>query len=622
MIRWFNKFIINVLIFLFILLIISTSIFAKSKIILDEKKIKINNSKGYKYNVRKIIKIDDEMGKKYSSIIIHENEFYHITDFIAKIYDSKGKLVEKFKERDLKVYEISPGYYLYSKEKYKYINLTNSTLPYKIEIEYSISVASLFFLPNWNPQYSIPVEKSIFTVITPKNYKLKTNNTNLIPKVKISKTKKSKKYEWVLENIQKYENEYRTSPENNNKYLLMLQPEKFIYGKVKGIYDTWSDFGKFYYELAKNQYDLKAKDITDINIPENYSDIEKIKFIYSYIQENTRYVNIDFGIHGWKPHSAKSIFINKYGDCKDLATLFISLLKHEGIEAYPVLILTRDKGFVDPKFVMNSFNHLIAFIPLENDSLWIDCTSDYSTIYDLPRSDEGCNVVIIENEIGKMRMTPLSTAEDNTTIFSANGKLGYDRTLKLNGYIKGKNNYAQKLYGYYRSENDKKRKEILVNWLSDYSSNLVLTSCEFLNFDENEINPIIKFNCISSKYANKGGNRYFLNPSFYHRQNFNGEKPEERTNSIFYLFPRTIIDSIRYELPHNVVVEAIPNSISIDHDFGSFIYNIVEEGKFLLFVRKFQIKKRHIPLDDYKKYFDMMNTVLEFDKKMVVLKIK
>ena len=56
------------------------------------------------------------------------------------------------------------------------------------------------------------------------------------------------------------------------------------------------------------------------------SDDEKIAAIHNYVVKNTRYLHVGLGIHGWKPYRTTTCFRNRYGDCKDKATLLIALI--------------------------------------------------------------------------------------------------------------------------------------------------------------------------------------------------------------------------------------------------------------------------------------------------------
>lgn len=95
----------------------------------------------------------------------------------------------------------------------------------------------------------------------------------------------------------------------------------------------------------------------DSMISESMNDREKIQRLYSFLQNHTRYVAIELGLSNWQPQSAQSVFDNHYGDCKDLTTLMVAMLREVGVKAYPASILTRDHGLLIKEFPANQFNH-------------------------------------------------------------------------------------------------------------------------------------------------------------------------------------------------------------------------------------------------------------------------
>src|ERR1700686_1873121 len=83
------------------------------------------------------------------------------------------------------------------------------------------------------------------------------------------------------------------------------------------------------------------------------------------MQRDIPYVAIYLGIGGFQPHPAADIFVHRYGDCKDKATLMSSMLNQMGIESYYVVI-NSERGAVGPDMPANigAFNHVILAIKL------------------------------------------------------------------------------------------------------------------------------------------------------------------------------------------------------------------------------------------------------------------
>ena len=60
---------------------------------------------------------------------------------------------------------------------------------------------------------------------------------------------------------------------------------------------------------------------------------DKTEAIAEFVQKHIRYFVIEMGIGGYQPHFAGDIFRNRYGDCKDKATLLSAMLSTVGIHA-------------------------------------------------------------------------------------------------------------------------------------------------------------------------------------------------------------------------------------------------------------------------------------------------
>jgi transglutaminase-like putative cysteine protease len=82
-----------------------------------------------------------------------------------------------------------------------------------------------------------------------------------------------------------------------------------------------------------------------------------------WIKRNVRYVGLYLGNGRWVPHDAASVLKNKYGDCKDHATLMIALLAAKRIPAEYVLINLGNVYTLPDTVAPNYFNHAIVYVP-------------------------------------------------------------------------------------------------------------------------------------------------------------------------------------------------------------------------------------------------------------------
>ncbi|NEL80598.1 MAG: transglutaminase domain-containing protein, partial [Xanthomonas perforans] len=95
----------------------------------------------------------------------------------------------------------------------------------------------------------------------------------------------------------------------------------------------------------------------------------------AFVQGEIRYVGLDMGENSHAPHTPEVTLRNRYGDCKDKATLLIALLQLAGIRAEPVLV-SSDKGHgLDLRLPSPyAFDHVVVRAHLPQGEVWVDAT--------------------------------------------------------------------------------------------------------------------------------------------------------------------------------------------------------------------------------------------------------
>jgi transglutaminase-like putative cysteine protease len=110
---------------------------------------------------------------------------------------------------------------------------------------------------------------------------------------------------------------------------------------------SWNDVATWFHGLAASRLaptpalQTKTRELTN-------GAKDPIRALARFAQRDVRYVAVAIGI-GYQPHAAGEVFTNRFGDCKDKATLLRAMLKEMGVESQYVLVnTTRDA--VDPAF--------------------------------------------------------------------------------------------------------------------------------------------------------------------------------------------------------------------------------------------------------------------------------
>src|SRR5206468_8746644 len=111
----------------------------------------------------------------------------------------------------------------------------------------------------------------------------------------------------------------------------------------------------------------------------------------------------------------------QFGDCKDKASLFSTLLRSQHIDAHLVLV---------PRFTQAheampglAFNHAISRVTLGNETVWVDTTDDVCRFGMLPPGDPGRKVLVINGQKGGLVQLP--APEPGAQRLQISGEIGW-----------------------------------------------------------------------------------------------------------------------------------------------------------------------------------------------------
>lgn len=154
-------------------------------------------------------------------------------------------------------------------------------------------------------------------------------------------------------------------------------------------FKTWDQFGEWYRQLIRDTFVMDKEMVQTVNglVAGKTSEQEKVDAIYRWVIQNTHYVALEFGIHGYRPYPVTQVFHRRFGDCKDKASLLIAMLHQAGIPADFVLVRIRDLGVIDPTIPsVADFDHAIVYVPSLHQ--YLDGTAEYNGADELPAGDQ------------------------------------------------------------------------------------------------------------------------------------------------------------------------------------------------------------------------------------------
>ncbi len=321
---------------------------------------------------RLVTKITDNVGiQSASKINVVYDPLYQKLDFHAITIIRDGKVIDKLVPNHFQVIrrELNAENYLYDGTLSAMLNMADVRSGDIIDFSYTIKG----FNPIHNGKYSnsfilndyVPIGKINVSIATKNKLNYKLYNTSIQPI--LSNSNGYNKYNWTVETPDHFQYE-----DNIPSWKIALPTV------VVSDYNSWEEVVQWATSIYANNEpvsDFVKMKVNEINTSYETQG-EKIKAILNFVQNDIRYLGLEYGIGSYKPNSPNKVFEQRYGDCKDKSVLMVQMLKELNVEAYPVLVNTTMKSTItklppSPVF----FDHCVVKVIDEHENeLYYDPT--------------------------------------------------------------------------------------------------------------------------------------------------------------------------------------------------------------------------------------------------------
>jgi hypothetical protein len=202
----------------------------------------------------------------------------------------------------------------------------------------------------------------------------------------------------------------------------------------------------FVKDILENSAEMTEFARTLVN--EDDPTLKKVEKVYDWVQTNIQYIAFEDGMRGFIPHDGMQVVEKRYGDCKDMASTLVSLLRALDIEAYYTWVGTRAIPYTYKKTPAPiTDNHMIATFVHNDSTYFLDATGQYYAM-NLPTSMiQGKECLISLNDstflIKKVPVIPKeqSVMTDSVFVTLKSGNLEGNGHVSLTGYAKVFNSY-------------------------------------------------------------------------------------------------------------------------------------------------------------------------------------
>lgn len=524
---------------------------------------------------------------------------------------------------------------LYADDRYRAANPPGADPGGVVAWEYVQKIPSYEQELTWNFQQDIPVVKSLFRLDLPSGWNYEANwfRHAAIAPMEVGPNE----FRWKAEHVPGIDlNRVPLAPA-----WVALASRMVVHYSAKPIPTSdsalWAQIGQWYDNLAAGQTEsgMNIKTAADGLVSPNAEFMTRLKKIAAYMQQKIRYVGIEIGIGGLRPHSAEEVFTNQYGDCKDKATLMISMLDDVGIRSTWVLVDTH-RGFVAPDVPSIDGNHMIVAIQLpegyENPQLQavvttasgqryliFDPTNEFVPIGLLPNYEQGSWGLLVDGANSQVIHLPVLPPGSDVTEWNAKLQLAADGTLSGTAQVQQAGAGAWSTRYFYAKSTPRQVQDHMNAVLHEDLNEFTLVSDKIENVRQLDKPISISYKLTVPDYAQTAGTLLLVRPRVLGSVE-HGLQSKTRKYPISFPAVGTWRDSINITMPPGYTVDDLPDPVNVDLGFADYSSKVQAEGGVLHYTREYVIKKLALPASDYAKLRSLEETISSDESNTVVLK--
>lgn len=500
-----------------------------------------------------------------------------------------------------------------------------------IELSYRIQSKFIYNLREWQFQYPIPVVWSEYTTQIPNKLNFTKMmqgynalhlhetkpvdlNTALVSLAPHTETK------WVMKDVPAIREEPFISSINNYYSKIEFQINEVV---IPGfIYETFNNtwekitsmlFSNSHFGDHINRTSFTKETVLQL-LKGNSDPEQKMLIIYKYVQGNLKYNHIE---QMTTKTPVKKTLETKTGNSADINLLLIAMLREAGLTANPVILSTRNHGFVNPNMQANisKFNYVIAQVQINDKEYLLDGTEPFASPNLLP--------LRCVNGEGRL-LTPEGSRWISLAPASKSGEMLYSQlTIGNNNSIKGKIQLSSTGYAALSHRNNivNKGEDKFIEDFRQKNSDL-----NFSNFKlQNSYLPqeALKMDLeIENPGQAQKADIIYLNPFQNQAERSNPFKLENRIYPIDFATPIEQTYIFNYTIPDGFKIDEQPKNaiVTLPDNAGKFVYTINHSGNTISCISKTNINRAVFLVNEYALLKEFFNQMAAKHSEQIVLK--
>jgi hypothetical protein len=558
------------------------------------------------------IQFNSREGDKGYKVSIPYTSKSRILTLRAWMQDTTGKVIREFKKNEFSDVNYSMEGVFFSGEFFRGFEPKHNVYPYQLCYTYTQTFPEFISVADWTPVISpeITTRSAELAVDLPEDYRIRIYQDHASPP-ETDTAGGLVHYLWKASYDPVIRLEEFSLPIEDLVAHVIVMPIDFLYS-ARGSSENWETFGDYFATLAEGAYILGDGEPGTVRqlIRNVTDDHEKVRILYHYLQDRTRYVNVSINTGGLKPYPASFTGEKKYGDCKGLCVYMQALLAAAGIPSFYALVAAGDshEQFLE-EIPSQQFNHVMVMVPLNRDTVWLECTSSILPAGYTGTFTQDREAFVIERGNSHFVRIPALAPEDvsERRVFHFDTDETGETRARMSGTMKGPSFEELKAIQALRDKNpgDDQFRNFLP--FPDYQvlkSRITVTNRDALEatLDAELLLPHF--------YTDYGNKRTFRVPSSG-MPDF--ERLSKRRLPVEIPFPIFRDDSMAFRIPIGFIPQ-IPADVLSDQPYGLFRVTFEVRDGCLTVHRTVYLRKGKYSLPDYGKFSSFVSAIRDWER--------
>jgi hypothetical protein len=263
---------------------------------------------------------------------------------------------------------------------------------------------------------------------------------------------------------------------------------------------------------------------------------------------------------------------------------------------------------------VGQMNHVILEVPLQDDTLWLECTNPQLPMGYVHEDIAGHDAIEVSESGGRLVRLPAYADSLNRMYSQVRIGLEGDGSAKVTLTQKSSHWQYEQVKPLLTMD-QKDRQRVLLRMMRVPQAEI-----SQMDISEQQAEMTLQAEVQSQKYANATGQRLFVPVCPLHQGYSAPVANSDRQEDIFMEMGYLDEDDIILTIPDGYEIEAMPKNLVIDKPFGSFAFMVVPNGKEIRIMNRLLMKSGTFDKSQYPELTTFIKTIAGAYGQKIVLK--